>query len=133
MTRVILPAVALFLTVTSVTALPIYIFTDTKTFAGQATEVLIAECLDPDVMPGPKLNGVTVVEVDVLKTLKGDRKLGKAKLATIGQAMEKGHGYMMVSFGGSALGTDFLAQADLAVVEVPAGFDLKKLDGKTVV
>jgi hypothetical protein len=39
---------------------------------------------------------------------------------------------MMASIGGSALGTDFLAQAELAVVEVPAGFDLKALDGKTV-
>jgi hypothetical protein len=51
--------------------------------------VLVADCLDPAAAPGPKLNGVTAVEVDVVKVLKGHRKAGKAKLATIGQPMEK--------------------------------------------
>jgi hypothetical protein len=46
--------------------------------------------------------------------------------------MEKGHRYMMASFGGSVRDIKFLANADLAVVEVPATFDLKALHGKTV-
>lgn len=126
-----LPATVLLLTATSAAALPILTFTDTRTFATQATEVLIADCLDPDPDPGPKVN-VTVVSVDVVRVLKGTRRPGGARLATIGQPMEKGRRYLMATFGGSALGTDFLAQAELAVVEVPAGFDLKALDGKTV-
>jgi hypothetical protein len=131
MPRVLLTA-SLLLLAPAAYALPIHPFTDTETFAGRATEVLVADCLDPDARPGPKLNGVTAVDVEVIKVLKGSRKAGKAKLATIGQPMEKGRRYMMAGFGGSALGTDFLAQADLAVVEVPARFDLKTLDGKTV-
>jgi hypothetical protein len=132
MARALLTATLLLFVAPSANAILVYPFTDTKTFAGHATEVIIADCLEPDPSPGPKVDGVTAVEADVVKVLKGNCKTGKAKLATIGQPMEKGHRYPMVSFGGSALGTDFLAQADLAVVEVPAGFDLKTLDGKTV-
>jgi hypothetical protein len=69
--------------------------------------------------------------VDVVQVLKGARKPGKTKLATIGQPMEKGRQYLMMSFG-AALDTGFLANGDLAVVEIPSGFDLKRLDGKTV-
>jgi hypothetical protein len=47
--------------------------------------------------------------------------------------MEKGKRYMMVSFGGSALGSDFVANGELAVVEVPAKFELKVLERKTLV
>jgi hypothetical protein len=130
MPRSLLPAAALLLLALPAAALPIVPFTDTKTFAGKASDVLVVECVSADAPSGP--NGVTPVQVDVVKVLKGDRKTGKTKLATIGQPMEKGRKYLMASFGGNALDTGFLAQADLAVVEIPATFDLKSLDGKTV-
>jgi hypothetical protein len=107
-------------------------FVDAPTFAKRATEVVIADCRDPDVLGGPKDDGLTLVEVGVVRALKGDRKAGRAKLATIGQPAEKGKRYMMASFGGSALGSDFVANGELAVVEVPAGFDLTVLNGKPV-
>jgi hypothetical protein len=132
MSRLLLPAALLLLAPAAAAALPIMQFTDTESFARSATDVLVAECLDPDADPGPKLNGVTAVQVNVIQVLKGDRKTGKAKLVTIGQPMEKGRKYMMVSFGGSVGDIKFLAQADLAVVEIPPGFDLKALGGKTV-
>jgi hypothetical protein len=72
------------------------------------------------------------VSVDVVRALKGGRRAGPARLTTVGQPMEAGKRYLMVSFGGSALGSDFVANADLAVVEVPARFDLAGLDGKPV-
>jgi len=131
MTRSLLTVAVLLVAAPFAHALPVMKFTDTKTFAEKATDVLVAECLDPDAAPGPKLNGVTMVQVDVVEVLKGDRKTGKTKLVTIGQPMEKGRRYMMASFGGSALDTGFLANADLAVVEIPPEFDLKTLDGKT--
>ena len=133
MIRSLLATAALLLSAPLAQTLPIQLFSDTNTFAERATDVLVAECLDPDAMPGPKLNGVTAVEVSVVKVLKGERKVGKTKLATIGQPMEKGRRYMMVSSGGAALDTGFLTNAELAVVEIPAGFDLKTLDGKTTV
>src|SRR5438270_13412309 len=102
MTRALLAAATLLLLAPAANAGPVYIFTDTKTFAGQATEVIVADCLDPDPDPGPK-SGVTTVRVDVVRALKGDRKAGPVKLATIGQPMEKGHRYMMASVGGTAL------------------------------
>jgi hypothetical protein len=132
MLRIPLAAVGLILLATTATALPILPFIDTKAFAAKATDVLIAECLDPDAMPGPKVNGVTGVQVDVVKVMKGERKTGKVTLSTAGQPMEKGKRYMMASFGGSALNTGFLTNAELGVVEVPATFDIKTLDGKTL-
>lgn len=131
MSRVIPPAVALLLLVPAASAVPLVPFSDTDDFARRATEVVVADCLDPDPDPGPRF-GVSTVAVDVVRVLKGDRKTGRAKLATTGQPMEKGRRYLMTSFGGSALGTTFVANAQLAVVEVPPGFDLKALDGKTV-
>lgn len=113
-------------------AVPLMPFTDAESFTRRATEVVVADCSDPDVLGGPKDDGLTLVAVDVVRALKGSRKAGPARLTTIGQPMEKGKRYLMVSFGGSALGSDFVANADLAVVEVPAGFDLKTLDGKPV-
>jgi hypothetical protein len=132
MARLLLTTVAIFLLVAPAPALPVGTFTDTKTFAASATDVVIAECLDPGAAPGPKLNGVTEVRVDVVQVLKGERKSGKATLVTIGQPMEKGRRYMMASFGGSVRDIKFLTNYDLGVVEVPATFDLKTLDGKTV-
>src|SRR4051812_45358698 len=90
----VLAAGTLLLLAPAANAGPVYIFTDTKTFAGQATEVVVADCLDPDPDPGPKV-GVATVRVDVVRVLKGDRKTGPVKLATVGQPMEKGHRYMM--------------------------------------
>ncbi len=130
MTRLLFAAALALYTAAPASALPLMPFTDTKSFAEKATDVVIADCLDPDAAPGPKLDGVTVVQVDVLQVLKGERKAGKAKLVTIGQPMERGHRYLMISFGGSVGDIKFLANAELAVVEVPAGFDLKALDGK---
>ena len=75
MTRAVLAAATLLLLAPSANALPVYIFTDTKTFAGQATEVIVADCLDPDPDPGPK-SGVTTVRVDVVRVLKGERPEG---------------------------------------------------------
>jgi hypothetical protein len=132
MARLLVPIVAVFLLAAPAPALPVGTFTDTKTFAESATDIVIAECLDPDAAPGPKLNGVTEVRVDVVQVLKGERKPGKATLVTIGQPMEKGRRYMMSSFGGSVRDIKFLTNLDLGVVEVPPTFDLKTLDGKTV-
>ena len=132
MIRTVLTA-AFLLTLPTVThAIPVMPYIDTPSFAKQATEVVIADCRNPDADGEPHDDGLTLVDVDVVKTLKGSRKLGPAKLVTIGQPMEKGNRYMMVSFGGMALGSDFVANGELAVVGVPAGFELKSLDGKGV-
>lgn len=132
MTRLLLPAVLLLLAPQLATALPLVPFTDTKAFAEKATDVVIADCLDPDAAPGPKVDGITRVRVDVARVLKGERKAGKATLVTIGQPMEAGRRYLMASFGGSVGDITFVANAELGVVEVLAGFDLKSLEKKTV-
>ncbi len=64
---------------------------------------------------------------------KGDWKVGKSRLATIGQPMVGGKRYLMAGFGGDAFHTGFLAQSDQAVVELPADFDVRPLAGKTAV
>src|SRR5260221_12854881 len=110
-------------------AIPLLPPMDTPTFVVKSTDLLVVRCLNPDVKGGAKNDGLTLIEVEVLVVLKGDRKVGNVKLATIGQRMERGQRYLLASFGGSAFDTGFLAQSDQAVVELPPDFDLKSLDG----
>jgi hypothetical protein len=114
-------------------AVPVLPPMDTPTFVVKATDILIVRCTNPDVMGPEKNDGLTLVEVEVLVVIKGERKTGKAQLGTIGQPMEAGKRYLMASFGGDVFDTGFLAQSDQAVVELPADFDLKSLAGKPVV
>jgi hypothetical protein len=123
-------AVNLFVLVpTMAWAIPLLPPMDTPTFVVKSTDLLVVRCLNPDVKGGGKNDGLTLIEVEVLVVMKGERKVGNAKLATIGQRMEKGQRYLLASFGGSAFDTGFLAQSDQAVVELPPDFDLKSLDG----
>ncbi len=89
--------------------------------------MLVVRCVNPDVGRG-ETDGLTLIEVEVLVCSKGERKVGKAELATIGQRMEKGQRYLLASFGGSAFDTGFLAQSDQPVVELSPDFDLKSPD-----
>jgi hypothetical protein len=74
--------------------------------------------------------------VQVVSVLKGPKnesmKIGKAKIATI-YSMKTGRTYLLTSMGGSAFGTEFLAVPEMSVVELPPGFRLDDLNGKTVV
>src|SRR5215831_2248678 len=83
-------------------AIPVFPPMDTPTFVAKSTDLLVVRCLNPDVKGGEKNDGLTLIEAEILVVLKGERKLGKAKLATIGQRMEKGQRYLLASFGGSA-------------------------------
>jgi len=109
-------------------AIPVVPTMDTPSFVAKATDLLVVRCLNPDVKGGGKTDGLTLIEVEVLMVLKGERTVGKAKLATSGQRMEKERRYLLASFGGSAFDTGFLAQSDQAVVELPPEFDLKSPD-----
>ena len=57
MTRLLFAAALALLTAAPASALPLMPFTDTKSFAEKATDVLIAECLDPDAAPGRSSTG----------------------------------------------------------------------------
>lgn len=107
----------------SASAIPLVPVMDTEQFVVKASDILVVRCVNPDLKSGPKIDGMTLVEVEVLSVLKGERKVGNAKLATIGQRMEKGKRYLMASFGAS----EFLAQSDQAVVELPSDFDIESL------
>ncbi len=123
-------AVVLFsLIPTMARAVPLVPPMDAPTFVVKSTDLLVVRCLNPDLKGGEKNDGLTLIEVEILVVLKGERKVGNAKLATIGQRMDKGQRYLLASFGGAAFDTGFLAQSDQAVVELPPDFDLKSLDG----
>ena len=114
-------------------AIPVWPVMDTPTFVEKSKDMLVVKCINPDVLGGGKDDGLTLIEAEVLLVIKGDWKVGKTRLATIGQPMAAGKRYLMASFGGNVFDTGFLAQSDQAVVEVPADFDLKGLAGKTAV
>ncbi len=127
--------VALFILLTPAIAFAVPQFPqmDTPTFVAKATDILIVRCVNSDVLGGGKTDGLTLIEVEVIAVIKGDRKAGKSRLGTIGQPMEAGKRYLAASFGGDVFGTGFLAQSDQAIVELPSDFDLKWLAGKTAV
>ena len=112
-------------------AVPITIFTDTDTFVQRAQDIVIAKCLGPVPAGGQYDDGLYPVDVQVVSVLKGAKKAGKAKIATI-YPMEAGKTYLLTSLGGSAHGTDFLAIPELSVVELPSNFRLDDLKGKKV-
>jgi hypothetical protein len=112
-------------------AVPITLFTDTDTFVRRAQDIVIAKCLGP-VPDGRNYDdGLYPVDVQVSSVLKGTRKPGKDKIATI-YPMEAGKTYLLTSLGGSAHGTDFLAIPELSVVELPPNFQIDGLQGKKV-
>src|SRR5262249_43151113 len=82
-------------------AVPLWPPMDTRTFVTKSKDILIVRCINPDVLGGGKNDGLTLVEVEVVVVVKGDRKAGKTRLGTIGQPMEAGRGYLMASFGGN--------------------------------
>ncbi len=130
--RMLVPALAvLFLTTAEAQAIKITAFIDTDTFVERAKDIVIAKCVVPVPDGRNYRDGLYPVDVEITAVLKGAKKPGNAKIATI-YPMEAGKTYLLTSMGGSAHGTDFLAVPELAVVEVPPTFRLDDLKGKQV-
>jgi hypothetical protein len=110
------------------TAIPITFFVDTPTFVERSRDIVIAKCLRPDVGEGTYIDNLHPAEVEVLSVLKGDKTKGKRRIATV-YTLEAGKTYLLSS-GGSAYDTNFLAIAERSVVKLPANFRLDKLKGK---
>src|SRR5262245_50688302 len=53
-------------------AIPLWPVLDTPTFVHKSTDLVVVRCLDPDVLGGGKNDGLTLIEVEVLLTLKGN-------------------------------------------------------------
>lgn len=125
-TQVITIAMFLFMA-SACNAVPISPFSDTDTYIQRAKGIVVAKCISvPDNL---RIDGgyseMYPATVSILKTLKGERT-DHLTVATIYE-MTPGKMYLLSSSGGSALNTDFLALAELSVVPLPDGFDLKQL------
>jgi Skp family chaperone for outer membrane proteins len=115
-------------------AIKITAFVSTDVFAERAQDIIVAECLSFPKLPENVSygDGLYPVEVHILMTLKGSKKPGKEKIATI-YPMELGRKYLLTSLGGSiANEIDLLAIPELSVVELPQRFDLELLKNKTL-
>jgi len=101
------------------------LFRDADTFIQQSTDIVVARCSR---LPGPNLSvdGPYPVEIDILQVWKGGRQTGKRKIATI-YPMEVGSLYVVTGSGGLAYDTDFIATAQLTVIPLRSGTDLKAL------
>ena len=111
-------------------AIKITLFSDLDTYLERGKDIVIAKAIAvPANDQGGFGDGLHLVEVDVLRTLKGTNQPGKLTIATI-YPTTPGRRYLLYSLGGSAGGSSFLAVPELAVVELPSWFDLQQLDGK---
>lgn len=112
-------------------AVPISFFSDTDTFIERAQDIVIVKCVSVPKDGGIAFHdGLYPAEVEVLKTIKGKRALGRLTVATI-YPMKPEVRYLLTNTGGAALNTDFLSTAELSVVSLPANASLKELEGKT--
>lgn len=113
-------------------AIIISLFTDTDTFIERAKDIVIVEVTGATVSDTQHFeNGFYSVDVELIKTLKGDKAKGKAVLATI-YPVEHGKRYLVSSLGGSAFGTDLLAVPELSLVLLSDGVKLEQLEGKSL-
>jgi hypothetical protein len=120
--------------------LPVPIFVDTRTHVERAEDIVIARCLNASQFvknPGshvyPGSHDVLVSEFEILRVVKGTTKKGKLRVAHWGSVRSSGR-YLLISSGGSAGGTSFLASShELGIVEIPTRFELSTLDGKTTI
>ncbi len=118
-------AICVFLTVSLMAcsnafAIPIGLFTDTDAYIDRARDIVLAKCVSVPEKPAAFIDGLYPVEVEVLKTLKGDRNPGPLKIGTV-YLMKPGGSYLLANSGGSAFGSDFLALPELSVVPLPTG------------
>ena len=131
--KMLVPSLVLvFFVAAEARAIKITAFIDTDTFVERSKDIVIAKCTGPVAKGDAFDDGLFPVNVRIVSVLRGDKKPGKAKIATI-YPMESGKTYLLTSMGGSAHGTDFLAIPELSVVELPPNFRLADLDGKQVV
>jgi len=132
MKMLILPVALVLLAAAEARAIKVTAFSDTATFVEQAKDVVVAKCLGPVPDGTTYEDGLYPVDVDVTAVLKGEKKPGKTKVATV-YPMEAGKTYLLTSMGGSAYGADLLAVPELAVVEVPRDVRPDDLKGKGLV
>jgi hypothetical protein len=114
-------------------------FQDTDTLIKWSKDIIIADCVsiptnETVVINGKKvqveyMDGIYKVEINVLRTLKGNKQPGKQIILAI-YPMTPGKRYLLSSYGGGSDGTDFMAVPQLSVVEIPSTFDLSTLDGR---
>ncbi len=110
-------------------AIMITLFIDSDFYWERGGDIIIARCVGPDQSGKRFLDGVHLVDAEVLKTIKGTSALGSRKIATIYE-MVPGKTYLLYSIGGSSKGADFLAVAELSIAEIPPGLSLAALDEK---
>lgn len=101
---------------------------DIDMFVKRAQDIVIAKCISdyPDIILG---DGLSLVEIDVQKVLKGELNKGKTKIATI-YPVYPSQRYLLTNNGGSVGDTKFLAIPELSVVKIPSHFNIKTIQGK---
>lgn len=122
--------VSLLILCTNAFAIKITKFLNVDTYIRCAEDIVIARIIktsEPEKWP----DGLYHVNVEILSVLKGTMKPGEKKITTI-YSIEEGRRYLLANSGGSAFGTDFLAIAELTVIEIPKYFDIGILEGKTL-
>jgi hypothetical protein len=112
-------------------AVRISAFTGIDRHVTRSSDIIVATCTRPprvaDAIGG---RGLLVATVDIVHVVKGDKKPGPVRVATL-YPMTAGKRYLISSYGGQVADIDILAIPELSVVEVPDSFDLSPLASQT--
>jgi hypothetical protein len=130
MRKVLVSTLLLCLNASSVFSIKISLFQDTETYVTRARDIIVAECISIEKEKvDVDTDGLRAINVKVLKALKGNRKPGELRIATI-YPMKEEVTYLLYNLGGNMMSTDFLAIAELSVVPLPSYFRFSELEGK---
>ncbi|OPY69360.1 MAG: hypothetical protein A4E62_01838 [Syntrophorhabdus sp. PtaU1.Bin002] len=125
--KTILSAALIFLSVATAWAVKITLFVDMDFYIKRGRQIVIAEFVAAHDL---NLNGdgLYTAEVNVVRVLAGQTKLGKLRVLTI-HPMTRGVRYMLYSLTDPP---DFQAIPELSIIALPERFDLGELDQKNL-
>ncbi len=132
MQKGLISTLMLCLSASSLFAIKVTLFEDTDSYIARAQDIIIAECISIEAEKvDVDTDGLQAAKVKVVKVLKGNRKPGELRIASL-YPIQKGRIYMLSSLGGSRMGSDFLAVPELSVVPLPSNFRFSDLDSKVL-
>ena len=117
----------LVLSATVAWAVKITLFADMDFYINRGKQIVIADFIAAHNTHHYE-DGLYTAEVDVVRVLAGQTRVGKLRVLTI-YPMTRGTRYLFYSLAGPP---EFQAIPELSVVALPDGFDLSRLDGKSL-
>ena len=110
-------------------AAPVIPFMGLEKLVQRSNPILIAKCIEA---AKHRTHGLGEAEVEIIRTIKGERKPGKEHIATA-CTLTPGRTYLLFFQEGASYNDGWMVvQADLAATEIPRSIDVSRLATRTL-